>query len=242
LKKKFNEEKIKHIKETGERPETFYLNFTDIDKNEIMPHSSTYLNHFRTLEKIYELLGIDLKTFSSEIQKEDMIKKYSEIYNIINKVPTSRDLDEFSLKNNKRYYSCSTYLDFFDSLYDIQETTGENIIKRTPLVREEMIDDLIIFCIIHKTYPTQRDIDTNSLFNYSSGSYCRLFGSIEDAMNETGFPIYKLKQTSQRLSVNGKKCGSFFEQIFCNMLENNNIFFEKESYYKDFIKDFNKKR
>jgi len=240
--KKHSDEKIEYLLENNIRPKGNYytLTFDEFVKYK-MPSESSYIIRFDSIENIYKKLGIDYKDYNLKYKKEDMIRKFLEIYNILGRIPTNTELDEFSKKSNRYYYGCKTYNEIFGSLYNLHVLTGEKITwkKARDITEEEMLLELKNYCDKYQIYPTQKDIYSSDEITCGYGLYNKKFGNLENAIKLCGTDLSKLRHSYNRLSSNGISCLSYFELMFCNMLEKYKINFKKEEKYSDFIESYN---
>lgn len=231
LLKVFKEQVNISIKERG-----LLLNDAEIDKNRFIPSTSVYYKHFSTLDNLYSLIGIDRNKFNNNKLEEDMKKKYIELRDLLGRTPHSRDFDKYS-KDNDYWYCCQAYLNHFGSIQNLQKLMGDDpYILGKAIEKQEMLDRLTQLSEELGCQPTQKDIYYCE-YTPSINKYKKEFGSISNALYILGFkPNNKIL-----ISPKGNKALSGYEYRFLLMLEKYNIKFEKEVYYKDYIKNFNRK-
>lgn len=197
----------------------------------------TITRHFNTLENAYKLIGINKKEFNDKLLKQDMLDKYIEIANILNKTPSSRDIDNFS-KNNKQYYSASAYDFNFGGMNKLQQLAN---LKQTRLgwdmSKEEMLNRLIKLANELGITPSYQDVELCS-YTPCGSTYNKNFESFVGAIIEAGM-IPRSKKESL-ITPKGNKALSGYEYKFMLVLEQYNIEFKKEEFYKTYIKDFKK--
>lgn len=227
----FKEQVDISIKEKGE-----LINDTDFDTNVHLPSAGVYYKHFKTLDNLYHLIGIDRNKFNNDKLESDMRNKYIELRNILGRTPHSRDFDRYS-KNNVYWYSCRAYLNHFGSIQNLQKQMGDNVIfLGRDITKQAMLDGLLKLCNELECRPTRQDVDKCEYLPNSS-HYRKHFGSYANALYLLGF-----KQNNKVIiTPNGNKALSGYEYRFLLMLEKYNINFTKEEYYNEYIKDFDKK-
>ena len=208
----------------------------EIDENKNLPSASVYYKHFSTLDNLYSLIGIDKQKFNNDKLEEDMKKKYIELKEILGRTPHSRDFDKYS-KDSDYWYSCNAYTNHFGSIQNLQKLMGDDpYILGKAIEKQEMLDRLIQLSEELGCQPTQKDIYYCE-YTPSINKYKKEFGSISNALYILGFkPNNKIL-----ISPKGNKALSGYEYRFLLMLEKYNIKFEKEVYYKDYVKSFNRK-
>ena len=231
LLKVFKEQVDISIKERG-----LLLNDAEIDENRFIPSTSVYYKHFSTLDNLYSLIGIDRNKFNNNKLEEDMKRKYIELRSLLGRTPHSRDFDKYS-KDNDYWYCCQAYLNHFGSIQNLQKLMGDDpYILGKAIEKQEMLDRLIQLSEELGCQPTQKDIYYCE-YTPSINKYKKEFGSISNALYILGFkPNNKIL-----ISPKGNKALSGYEYRFLLMLEKYNIKFEKEVYYKDYVKNFNRK-
>lgn len=205
----------------------------EIMKKNLSPSVITYHRRFGSVFNALKIIGHDYSKQQEQdlIELEnDMINKYKHLKDILNRVPSSRDIEEYS-RIYKFGYSMSTYEFHFGSLYELQILCGFNptVIGRNKS-RKELLNDLVFMSNELGKTPSQLDIkyfDTIA----SCKTYTNNFGSWTNAIKEA-----KLKQISKiYYSTKGVICLSYYELLFTNMLEEFNIKFKKEVFYKEYI-------
>ena len=230
LLKVFKEQVDISIKERGK-----LINDEEIDLNENLPSASVYYKNFSTLDNLYSLIGIDRNKFNNDKLEEDMKKKYVELREILGRTPHSRDFDKY-IKNNNYWYSCQAYLNHFGSIQNLQKSMGDDpFVLGKGMSKQEMLDRIMRLYEELECQPTQRDIYYCD-YTPSTSKYSRVFGSVSNALYILGFkPNNKVL-----ISPKGNKALSGYEYRFLLMLEKYNIEFDKEVYYRDYIKNFNR--
>ncbi|KGM93307.1 hypothetical protein IRP63_14445 (plasmid) [Clostridium botulinum] len=207
----------------------------EIDYIQEMPSSSAYCNRFGGIVEAYKLININYYTYNHDLLIEDMKQKYEKIKNIIGRTPNSRDLDSFSQKESK-YYSSSTYINHFGNISNLQKVMGDiPTILGKSITYEELVDKIYRLKEEIGDIPTQNDIDE---CEYLPSTTCiiRTFGSIR----EMQLKLFDKTYSKIKVTCNGTICNSSYEYKVAKVLENNNIPFEKEELYKNYIENFNK--
>lgn len=92
-----------------------------INNNKELPSTSVIVKRFGSLTNLFKILGYNLD-YEKEIFKEKLLQEYKILAKKLNRTPTSRDLDKYSLKN--KCCSASTYAYNFGSIYNIQKKIG----------------------------------------------------------------------------------------------------------------------
>ena len=225
----FKEEVNDNLIKTGK-----LLTQEDFKKYEHKISASTISRKLGGLKRAYELININQEEFNKKYLENDMIKKFIEISNILNKTPSSRDLDRFS-KSDSKYYSAKAYSFHFGGMTKIQQICN---LRPTRLGwnmdKKEMLDLLFKLYEELKTTPTCDDIDCCD-YTPCNCSYCCKFGSLKNALLEANIPTNK-----ELITPNGNKALSGYEYKFMLVLEKYNINFKKEEFYKNYIENFNK--
>lgn len=196
---------------------------------------------FGTTENMYKEIGYDYNSFNEKRVKEDMMNKYFEIKEILHHIPNSRELDKFSYNNNY-YYNASTYMRYFGNLrnfYNIIDDTS-NLNLGSTMSNEEVIKNLYKLKEEIGFIPTKVEINNCSYLPYTQSvlyklNYNSLIELQLDLFGETSNHGVIL------ITKNGTKCLSSYEYIVAQVLESDNYHFIKDAYYKDFIKQFNRK-
>lgn len=204
--------------------------------------NTTYFDRFGTLENAFRLIGYNKDEFNNKRLEEDMLKKYKELYDILGRVPSSKDLNKYSL-NNSYYYSASSYVSHFGSISNTKILCGfrckppKFLQARRELIKseDEMLQDLRELYVELGRLPVQSDVDKKTNITATS-RYISVFGSISNA-----FKLAGLKPNSRVYITNkGNKCLSSLEYKFTKILENYNIPFQKEVYYSSVIPNFDR--
>ncbi|MED3562242.1 homing endonuclease associated repeat-containing protein [Bacillus xiapuensis] len=197
------------------------------------PSISAYERRFYSVFNALKLIDYDY-----EKQKEqdliglenEMIEKYKQLKETLNRVPSSRDIEYYSRKY-KTINSMSSYEFHFGSLYELQVICGftPTVIGRNKS-RQDLLNDLVKMSEELERTPSQNDL---KYFDdvASSSTYRKEFGSWNEAVSLSG-----LKPNSEvYYSNNGVECLSYYELLFTNMLEENKIYFLKEERYRKYI-------
>ena len=230
LLKVFKEQVDVSIKERGK-----LINDDEIDLNKNLPSASVYYKNFSTLDNLYSLIGIDRNKFNNDKLEEDMKKKYIELREILGRTPHSRDFDKYS-KNNNHWYSCQAYLNHFGSIQNLQKSMGDDpFVLGKGMDKQEMLDRIMRLYEELGCQPTQKDIYYCD-YTPSISTYSRVFGSVSNALYILGFKA----NNKVLISPKGNKALSGYEYRFLLMLEKHDIEFDKEVYYRDYIKNFNR--
>lgn len=196
---------------------------------------STYAARFGSVDIAYSLIGYNREEFNNKRLEDDMLKKYMEIYETLGRTPNSRDIDRFS-KDNPYYYSASTYINHFGNIMDLQRICKLSLTKASQRkTKKDLLDDLVWLSEEIERTPFQQDLIQCPLVA-KPNKYVRVFGSFKQAIIEAGLePNSKTYITKQ-----GNKCLSYLEYKFTKILENYNIPFQKEVYYKTVISNFDR--
>jgi hypothetical protein len=195
---------------------------------------STINRHFGTLEKAYELIGINQLKYNNDLLEKDMLSKYIQLATILKKTPSGRDLDKFC-KDNKEYYSSKSYNFHFGGMNKLQQLAN---LKPTRLgwdmTEEEMIGRLNKLSEELGITPSYEDVDICPYVPCGT-TYIKLFGSFIEAIIKAGMIPRSKKEPL--ITPKGNKALSGYEYKFILMLEQYNIEFKKEEFYKTYIKD-----
>lgn len=228
LLKQFKIQVDKKIKENGK-----LLRDNDINRIKEMPSASCYYKKFKTLDKVYELIGINRKEYEDKLLEEDMKKKYIEIRNILGRTPNSRDIERFS-NGSDVYYGCTTYLHHFKSMHDFHIMMGDRPTQWSgDLTDEEMLESLVNLSKDLGIVPTQNDL-LMCEYTPNTHAYTKRFGSFVEAIIKAGMTPRSNKVPL--ITPNGNRALSGYEYKFLLMLEKYNIKFKKEELYRKHIK------
>lgn len=220
---------IDKLNNAGER-----LTAKDVNEsNELPSMPSMYRKFGKSLDHIYELCDIDINIFKQQY----MIKQYINLSNIIQRTPTSRDLDKYC--KNGICSASKTYIDYFGSMFNLQKMSGLPIVHLgMNKTDEEMIQDLIILKSRLGRTPTIEDLfDINDMA--SGSSYLTRFGSFVSALKLAG--MESTNKHKRYTTKNGTICLSRLEHLFAQMLEKHNIKFLKDEPYSNYISFLNKR-
>lgn len=231
IKKKVKEIADEYITKTNRLPTC-----KEVYMQKNAPDKSIINRRFGGLYNLYNILGYNVSYFKNLIEdsfKENLLSEYNRLAEKLNRTPTSRDLDEYSILNE--CCSASTYIRHFGNIYDVQILAGcvpVNIgLKKN---KKDLIEDL------HKLHnelgrlPCQRDIHDNKRIA-SVKRYTNSFGTFSNALKEAGFKDVSNKRVIMSHGCN--LCLSSYEYDFVCMLEYYNFCFKKEEKYKCYIKD-----
>lgn len=215
--------------------------FSDINKCDYLPSSSLFLKHFGSIDNLFNAIGYDRKECELNILKIDLIDEYLYLASILNKTPTSRDIDEYSAKGF--CHGAKTFLNNLGSMVEIQEMLGMKLSKSTitkSKTDDELIDELKKLGDEIGRMPGQHDINRS---DYCSGVkiYEERFGSMSNALLWAGFQGKKIGKGNIGISKSGKFCRSALEFDFCAELEEKNIKFETEELYNKYIPNLKEK-
>lgn len=205
--------------------------YEDINKSENMPHSSTYIRFFGSLNNALESISFDTESErqnQNKLIEKDMIQKFKELSIFLNRTPTVHDVIEYS--KQEKCYSLNAYKHHFGNLNYVIKLLNLTTYRNYDKTREEMIDDLKNLSIKLNRTIIQEDV-LNSPVMCCVNKYISEFGSWENALNFAGMKFKK----AIFYSKNNIKCLSIYELKFVNMLEFFKIEFQKEVPYSNFI-------
>lgn len=234
------EELLSALKEQTEIKLTnnlYLLTAEEIDINREMPSTSSYYKKFKSLKDAYLEIGINYDDFNLINKKEDMKQKYIKMREIIKRPPHSRDMDKFCSKDNE-YYSSHTYCFYFNSIHDFQVLMGDKPTNwSNDLSDEEMLNALNNLKNELGIVPNQKEVELCE-YTGSVSSYIKRFGSFVEAIIKANMIPRSKKEPL--ITPKGNRALSGYEYKFMLVLEQYNIQFEKEEFYKKHIKSFNK--
>jgi len=228
-----NEETVNHLENN-----IYLISEREFDLHEQLPHSSIYQRRFGGIKNAYNLIGYNFDQFNNQALEHNMIIKFKLLAKELGHTPNSREIDKYSKLN--KCYATKTYAEHFGSIYKLQVLCAmiptKMGINRTP---EEMLLDLKKLGQYINDIPTADDIDACE-FTCCSLQYLKIFGGMENSLLLAGFPKDKIKK--KWILTKGKtKCLSKYEYRIATILEENSFQFDKDTYYKDVIYNFNKK-
>lgn len=216
----------KHLKDD----DTLLFPIKTIDEIPGLQGNSVYLRRFGTIENLYKLIGYDYYNYNKAIIKRRMLKKYLEINELIDRVPNSRDIEEYS-RNYDGFYSMSSYEEHFGSLYKLQIEANliPTVIGRNKS-EQDLLDDLI--WLKEELGRTPHFQDLSNYRNVANTSkYIQTFGGFSEALILAGIePNVEVYRTKK-----GTKCLSYYELRITEWMEDNNITYQKEVLYRDVI-------
>ncbi|MGO1042163.1 homing endonuclease associated repeat-containing protein [Clostridioides difficile] len=212
------------------------INVKDLNNCSYLPASSTIFRKTGfTIDEMYENLGYDKKEITNLILENDMKKKYLELKNILGKMPNNRDLDKYSKLGKS--YCASAYKNHFGNLYNLQNQLDINTNMRMKSRRKSKNDlknDILKLYKLLGRIPTVHDISSCEWCS-SLTKYQREFGTYEELLVEINLlPRHRLYYTNKKRL----KMRSFWELLFANMLEEYDIEYNTETYYKNVIPNF----
>lgn len=209
-----------------------------------IPSEGVYIKHFGNIYNAYKEIGYDYREYNRQIYEQKMLSHYKFLAKELGRTPNSRDIEDYS-RNNGGMYACSSYLFHFGNLYNVANLCNLEISigYQTRISEEETnIQRLIDFRDELGRIPMQIDLNKNDKV-CSLSYYSKIFGSWTKCLEEL-FPDYiRYNNFSNAYkSNNGVYCLSKIELDFCNMLEDNEISFDKELLYKNYVvdKDFDR--
>lgn len=209
----------------------------EIDMSSNLPHSSTYIVKIGGLKEAYKFIGFDnYLDYNLHTSDEYFKKCYNDVKKIIERMPTSRDLDCYSAKGICP--ATSSYINHFGSLLEFQVSMGDKPLKWGKLLSDdELLKMLVDLSISLGITPTQNDVDDCEDLP-SASTYCSRFGTFLNAITKAG-----LKARSERtplITPKGNYALSGFEYKYMLMLEDYNIKFKKEALYRDYIEGYDR--
>lgn len=212
--------------------------FADLTRDETMPVPKVYIDNFGSVKNAYKEIGYNYKDYNNRVYEQKMLEHYKFLAKELNKTPTSTDIEEYSRGHNG-IYSYSTYSSHFDNLYNVAKLCSlkpNGATRTTNSTEKENIQRLIDFKKGLGRVPIQADMHGNDKV-CSVTYYARVFGTWTKCLQEL-FPDYYEEKSFSKIyySNNGTKCLSKIELYFCNMLEEYSISYDKELYYKDYIR------
>jgi len=220
----------------------------EIDSHEYMPSYSTYIRKFGSLKDFlikYDLSDlITKKRYGHFYTNEYLLNKLLEYVKTNNKIPHVYDLAK-----DPNMPDMVTYETRFGSYYNALDLLSlkEQFIQDHPhLIRytnKEMEDNLIkLYKEIGRT-PTYDDLDECNYTAYAT-TYFNRYGNLTNVFDLCGIPYDKNTKrirgiygrfTKRYTTPLGTICLSRSEFIITCWLENNNLEYKKEVYYKDFL-------
>ena len=178
-------------------------------------------------KEIYKEMGYDLEEFNKKQMKNDMVNKYFEIKEIIDRLPNSRDIDKFS-KGNTYYYGMTTYIHYFGNLSELQKYIGEypTSIGKS-ISNDEIIEGLYKLRDNLGMIPTQIEINA-----------CNYLPNIKATLNKLGYDSLpdlqialfgeKVEYACRYITEGGTKCLSTHEYTIAQILEKDDYVFLKD--------------
>lgn len=212
----------------------YLLKQDEFDYRDDLPHSSLYQRRFGGIIKAYELIGYNVSEFNKTALENDLITKLKELSNILKRTPNSRDIDRYS-KEKDDFYASKTYVSHFGSIYNAQskaELSPTKIGMNKTI--EDMLNDLIKLKNEIGRVPTLNEIDKCE-YTCSDDYYLMKFNSYYEALKLAGIPEEEFNKNNIYYTSNGTKCLSMYELSITQWLEDSDIGFDKEVFYRDVI-------
>ena len=195
-----------------------------------------------------------------KMKYNDICRKYISQYKLNNDMDVSKetifkDMKDMLVRNGRAmtfdemkeqglHYSYSIFESKCNMLFnDIILHLGYIPIGTTTSTRtrDEMLDDFNKLFIKLNRIPTVKDLDKNNGETSNWSTYIRHFDSIENICKilNIDYDKYYINKSPGKscLDKNGGKCRSFMECIITNYYIDNNITYEKEPSYSDFIEN-----
>lgn len=208
----------------------------EINSQKSLPSTAVITKRFGGLNNLYRELGYD-ENHNHEIYIQELVDNYHKIAKKINRTPTSRDLDKFSLLGE--CHSASAYARAFNSIHDLQINMGY---EPTDIGRnkseQELINDVLLLANKLGRVPMQRDF-TNSNGVASVSLYNKKFDGFHNALRKAGFLESEIGYKTYRTS-GGTICLSVYEYRVACLFESDKIPFKKEVRYDTVILDLDR--
>ena len=212
----------------------------NINECRYLQSSATYLSRFKSVENMFKLIGYDLKDFNKKALEKDMIDKYLELCELLGHTANSREIEKASLENEGYFYGCTTYLNHFKTINNLQEMLGLRLSgNKLGKTKETLLEELKRLSEELGRPPLQKDVNECE-YTSSTSKYNKEFGGFLTALELIGYTNIR-KERKSYITENGTNCLSFYEYVFCSMLEKNNIKYKKEEFYSKYIEGFKKK-
>jgi len=231
--------------------------FEEINMCEYMPNYSTYINKFGGYKEflikvdLFELVeDKDKKRYVHNYTAQDLLNKLERYIKDNNKIPQCKDLD-----SDLNMPCMRTYEDYFGSYITALDLLGfkEQFLEINPMSKrytnKEIENNLIkLYKELNRT-PTFEDLDECS-YTANSGTYSNRYGYLSNAFDICNIPYskkFKFKRSfgkyiKKHITPRGTLCLSKSEFIITCWLEDNNLEYIKEIYYKDFLEGDNSRR
>ena len=203
----------------------------DYLRKNLSPGMSTYERRFGSVYNAFISIGFNIeeqREDEKELMKEEMKENLRRLSKMLNRTPTSRDIDEHS---SFLGYSASTYAHYFGSIHEAQRSSGLELVSPgRGKSREDLLKDLLEVATKLGRSPTREEMD--EIENVASSSkYGQEFGSWRESLIEAGLdPNNRLYKSSD-----GIEHLSSYEKSFAEMLIEKEIPYEKEESYQDYI-------
>ena len=204
-----------------------------------IPSESVLIKRFNGIKDLYNQIGIDYYKHNNQALELDMIDKYLKLKDKLGYTPDSRDVDRASKEGI--CYGMKTYSEHFGSLIEFQKSLNLEPSAYLGFLKsdDELIEDLKELGKQIGRLPTQKDINECD-WMASSHMYNSKFGSHYKSLLLAGFD-YNWSNRRTIITPNGNIALSSYEYDFLIMLETKNIKFIKEEYYKNYIKELNRR-
>lgn len=208
-------------------------NYKDLEDFDL-PHSSLIhvkLGRDANIETfIKKYMDIHYEALKEEEEKSlinELKEEMVEIGRKLGRTPTSRDLDEYSLRGECR--SASTYLRYYGNMINAQIQCGFDVRYVGKMKSDEdLLNDLRL--LYQKLGRPITGFDIVNLGDYADVStYNTRFGTWTNALEQAGLPV----NVKYYMSPRGLRCKSWVEYQFATMLENKKIPFDYEVKYRE---------
>ena len=226
--------------------------YEDINNCDYIPSYATYICKFDGFKNFlikYNLFDDvndkNKKRYGQNYTDEDLLNKITEYISINSKIPQCKDLD-----NDINMPCMRTYEDRFGSYITALDLLGlkEEFLIVNPISKryteEDMENNLIkLYKEIGRT-PTYEDLDECD-YTANSGTYYHRYNDLSEVLDLCNIPHNKNTKGIRRhfgrfiksyTTSKGTVCLSKSEFIITCWLEDNNLEFIKEVYYRDFLK------
>lgn len=230
---------LEHYTKEKHKTNPYLLTASEINNNSNMPCMSVYSTRLGGLKNAYKMIGIDYDMHNKNVFKGILIKEYINLSNMLNRTPTSRDINLYS--KQRIIHNSTAFINNFGSIKQLQEESNLEFTKHAypKKTKDELKSDLLKLYKELGRIPTQKDLD-KCKYTLRSDSYILYFGSFRKALIYSGFTENEIKNKVYKTSK-GTICYSRLEYLFARVLENYNIPFDKDILYKNYITDFDKR-
>lgn len=150
---------------------------------------NTYLRRFGSWNNA--LREADIKENKKRnISRDELVSELRRLYDKFDQVPSS------SLMNKKGKYSEGPYLDRFGSWNEALEEVGIDPIFHQNISKDELREELFRLKEFLGHVPRYEEVEEHGL--YGKSTFERYFGSWNDALEEVGFTLNKLRDGNRR--------------------------------------------